>query len=216
MNPFRRKLLLGLAALTTLLAGGCLPLPYVNTTQVPDMAPHVPENILTSAEEVLVLLQKTLNVRQDDGHGYIATRVIAARLVPGRELAALSKTLALHSISGTTFYIVTLSAAGGVNETKSTEELERLCVVGPDGREMALQPGLATWTAGARAPLDASRLARFSAALRPGAPESFDAAAPCGIDGKVDWPRELRNRVAEFISRLPNMGSDSAPFSPAR
>jgi hypothetical protein len=211
MNPFRRKLLLVLAAFTTLLAGGCLPLPYLNTTQIPDIAPHLPEDIRTSAEEVLVLLQKTLNVRQNNGHGYTTTRVVAARFVVGRELAALSKTLALHSISGTTYYIVTPSAAGGVNETKSTEELERLCIVSPDGREMALDPGLSTWTAGARAPLEASSRARFSSALRLEAPESLDAVAPCGIDGPVGWPRELRNRVAEFISRLPNAGADDVP-----
>jgi hypothetical protein len=181
------------------------------------MAPHVPEDIRTSAEEVLVLLQKTLNVRRDDGHGYISTRVVAARFLPGRELAALSKTLALHSISGTTYYIVMpFAAAGGVNETKSTEELERLCIVSPDGREMALDPGLSTWTAGTRARLDAGMRARFSAALGLDAPESFDAVAPCGIDGKVDWPRELRNRVAEFISQLPNPRADDARRPPGR
>jgi len=202
--------LVALVAALSVPLGGCLPLPYLNTTHVPDLAPHLPENFLISSEEVLVLLQKTLNVRRPDGHGYIATRVVAARFIPGRELAALSRTLALHSISGTTYYIVTPAAAGGVNETKSTEELERLCIVSRDGREMALDPGLSTWTAGARAPLEASRRARFSAALRLEAPVSFDAVAPCGIDGKVDWPRELRNRVAEFISQLPEPGAGSA------
>jgi hypothetical protein len=197
--------LLGVAFTAAL--GGCVPLPYSGSEPVEDFSSRLPADLLERSDDALVLIQTAtksegLVEELSEPPDERTKRAVTARFFKAYELRTLHQRLSRKSGSG----VVLLSAPPYPAElpfTASTRLLSRVCVLAPDGREIAIDFDGAKQTDGVRL-LDAGRRAAIVSAL-----QTADAMAlekvegPCGVAGETRWDAHLRARVAAYIAAVP-------------
>jgi hypothetical protein len=170
---------------------------------IPDIVPHLPEDLRNSdVEEVMLIMQ----VEKWRGKGRIVSRTIPAPLfVKVKDLRSLGKTLKAQSRS-TMFFVglnpYTFFYAGPGDE--ETERLVNLCVIVSDGRTIALSPSGSKWNVRSHAQLSTVRRDHVMTALRMNEGSSFqNVDGPCGVYGDMDWTKDERAQVMRFLERLP-------------
>ena len=191
-----------LAVTCCALTSGCVPVPVVRWTSLPNVESKLPADLRGSNDEVLVVKQSSTSSRSGV-LGAIEFKqspsMVTADFMQGSELAAFSKTLNLTSTTGVglvvPFPLLPTAVAGVVN----TDQLEKLCVTTRDGRLIVL--------AGGGIPLgslDTGRRDAIVAALSAGGTTPFVGVdGPCGVSGTAEWPVELRSRIIDFLVRIP-------------
>lgn len=198
-----------LASVFVLLSGCVLPIPLYKSEATPNVVPHIPADLQSSENEFLVL------AHYGEAAFSIGTHWIdKPAFVKGDALASVQGKFKKFS-SSQVVALVGLpagyeAAIFGVPVTrKRTQLLQTLCVIAPDGRSITLtSPGANDWTSSRVAPLTAQRRNAIIAALRDGSEKPFEKIdGPCGVYGALHWPREERDRVLDFLARLPSLES---------
>lgn len=208
MQTARGNVLVAAIMVFTTALTGCIPLPSRESSPAPELTPHIPADVLSSADEVLVLTQVSTTKRQGSAFGYSpweTVSAVAAGFHKGRELPTLNKDIAtLHSEDWNVLWAIPY-AGGGVKRVQgSSRSLVMLCILTLDGREIRLQPDRSAWNAAPVLRVHASRRDTVVSALRAGSMEPFGRTEGlCGVVGQVEWPAETRSRAIEFLSRLP-------------
>jgi hypothetical protein len=136
---------------------------------------------------------------------------IEARFKKGDELQSLNSELAMVTESGAK--AASFLPAGGVGSFSTRKTLDRMCLVTSDGTQLTLVPGGGKWDIASAVPLTSAQRDATVAKMRMDGDQSFESNdGPCRMSGKISWNRELRNRVAEFISQLPiTRANDGSP-----
>ncbi len=211
-----------MAAILGTLLSGCvaLPIPISGSKPLPDIAPYLPEDLRSSNDEVLVMVQS----RESSGHSWgdmstsakfdsedIVTSIVTPPIfMRGRDLPSLQQVLKSESMRGifilpTIFPLVMLGippVGMGVRGTGDT--LQRLCIITPDGRNITVFPNDNEKPAPYQLTIFKNRRDAMVAALREDTKTPFEQVkGPCGISGKADWPRETRTRTIDFLARIP-------------
>ena len=171
---------------------------------LPDVTPSLPADLRTGSDEVLVLIQQSRFTYSGVGYGGragdVAATSVAARFMKGSELPSLSQTVTLDSGSGVVFFIPLMVTGLPLGGASTYERLEVLCAIAQDGRVIVLYPNAAPQQQFlTRARKDAIVVELHARGSDPFA--SVDG--PCGVHGTVEWPTELRERVTDFLVRLP-------------
>jgi hypothetical protein len=181
---------------------GCVPIPVVKWTSLPNVESKLPADLRASGDDVLVVKQMSssstsgvpgaIEVKQSPS-------IVTADFMKGSELLSFTKTLKLSSTSGLGLVVPIPLAPISVAGVVSSDQLDKLCVVTRDGRLIALAG------VGRELPLlDARRRDAIVAALRAGGNSPFAGVdGPCGVSGAVEWPVELRSRTIDFLARIP-------------
>lgn len=206
------------AILGALLSGCVVAYPVLKSQPTPEVVPGLPEDLLSSNDEVLVLVQSETSKRSsglDSKHPYSASAtqirdvINAPAFMRGKDLISLNETLKLESSSGFGLVWVAPGALGaGVWTTR--ENLEKLCVVVKDGRIITFLPEslpdgkerFATY----RETLYVKRRDAIISALRDDTKNPFERVdGPCNISGKVDWSKKTRSRTIDFFASIPGI-----------
>ena len=169
-----------------------------------DVTPDVPVDLLTTSDEVLVLIQDSRytysGVGAGDKAGGVATNSVAARFMKGNELPSLSQTVTLSSGGGVVFFIPLMVTAIPLGGVSTFERLEILCLVAQDGRVVMLYPNAQR----RQQSLTAARIEAIVSVLSMTPDASFTGTeAPCGVVGTLGWSDQLRSKVSDFIVHLP-------------
>jgi hypothetical protein len=202
------------AVATGVLLSACIPfraysngasdsgLSAIKSVPLSDITPYVPDDLRTSGEDVLVLIQMSRYTYSEVGITGSGTQAnsVGARFMKGNELSSLSQTVTVGSGSGVMFFIplmVTGIPLGGVS---TFERLEVLCLVAQDGRVVMLYP----YASPPQEVLTPAKKEAIVSAIQVSADTQFeDTVGPCGVIGKLDWSEQLRSKVSDFIVRLP-------------
>ena len=210
MQATRSKAVTLALAVLAISLPGCIPLPTWDSIPAPELAPHLPADIQSSDDEVLVLTQHSTLKRQGSAFGYSPwerASTVGVRFQKGRTLQNLNKDVPFYSSEGADIVWGIPYGGGGVKPVMlSSETLGTLCILTLDGREIRLQPERAAWTIGPIMRMHANRRDAVVSALRTASADPFARIdGPCGVAGKVEWPTETRTRTIEFLSRLPRI-----------
>ncbi len=139
--PYGRIASAVMSVASALLSAGCvMPVPIIHSTSLPNIESKLPDDLRGMSAEVLVVKQmaSTRVGDLDDKKGKSSPSSVTIEFMKGRELLAYSRTLSLSSTAGIGL-LVAVGVAGGTATLSGVEyRLERLCVVTPDGRLIAL------------------------------------------------------------------------------
>jgi len=187
-----------LGAVLSAALSGCLPLPYPDiVSKAPDITAKLPSDLLASPDETLVLAQ----VGKDHG-------AIGARFMKGSELRSLDDWLMAELHRGTGVVVISLvpMVPYVINASPDTyESVREVCILAPDGRVIAIDVASES---SKTLKLYRNRRDAIASALRGGGKTPFETVdAPCSLSGETDWPSELRERAAEYISSMPAIES---------
>lgn len=197
----------------------CAPIPISTTTPALGIERYVPEDLLRSRQDLLVLTQFSKTPTSDGvfGSGEPAAQGAAieldAEFVKGSELLAWNRTLAESRRTGIAVWagVPIPMGFGPVGESSSIQRLTRICLVAHDAREVMITTGMFDYTSrsGLLAP---GRRDAAVASLRADGNFPFDHIdGPCGMRGNVEWSMDLRSRVAAFLSGLPSADGRDPP-----
>lgn len=198
------------------LTSGCA-IPIVKSTPLPNVELQLPADLRASGNEVLVVKQMSRSswsqvlLASDEKH---SSRIVTADFVKGNELASVSKKLKVDSDVALLVAVPIPVAPIGLSGVGSSERLENVCVITPDGQMIKLSLGAFSF---APALLDAGRRDAIVTALRAGGNNPFVGVdGPCGVWGTVEWSAELRLRIIEFLDRIPPVaaGTDVNDLGP--
>lgn len=201
-----------MAAILGVLLSGCIPYPILKSSQAaPDVVPGLPEDLLSSNGEVLVLVQSERSKehsaskdfeRRSTSSGPISNIVNAPAFMRGKELISLSQRLSSESVRG--FGIFWFYYVFATVDSTTKETLQRLCVVAKDGRSFTFLPAEKERFATYRGTLTAIRRDAIVSALREDTNTPFGLVdGPCGIYGEVNWPKETRSRTIDYLTGIP-------------
>jgi hypothetical protein len=201
--------------------GGCLP--YVGShdrsTPLPDLTPHLSEDFRASGGELLVLAQTSRQSMTDfSGKGGIQTHssvlqaISTPSFVKGTDLYTLSKTLKLSSDSGGGAGIfMGIPTLALYLESSTREQLDRLCILSPDGRSVRLSAAIKELSAEPAEFVYSNRRDAMVAALRGNDKLPFRAVdGPCGLFGQIEWSAADRARVIDYLQRMPQRAPTDA------
>jgi hypothetical protein len=204
---------------------GCVPLASIfESKPIPDITSFVPQDLLTSPGQILVLTQSSsvslsgalFEDRTPIGRERQVPRVtLEALFKKGNELQSLNSELTLVSESGA--HVASFVPVGGGGSFSTKKTLDRLCLVTFDGRQLNLVPGDGKWDTASAAPLTSAQRDAAVAKLRMDGDQSFESIdGLCRMSGKIEWSRELRNSVTEFLSPLPIIRTGDGRSIPIR
>jgi hypothetical protein len=212
MSSTRKRRLVVRAASAICLGGllpGCIPIPYISSESAPGVAQYVPAELRSSDHELLILVKAT----KGESDKASQTIVDAPTFVTGRNLASvtegwsqrLEKQLGVLVCGGYTcgaFHLTSLSV----------QTLTTLCVIAPDGRTVELSTPLKRgWARHRNDTLSVPRRDAIVAALRREGRAPFETVdGPCGVFGDVDWDKDARKRVTDFLARLADREQDES------
>ena len=147
--------------------GACIvvPVPFNDVKKAPDLAPHVPPDLLTGTDDVLVLTQRAVRQRENlILKNYTTQAVVAAKVVKRSELATLEQAFSTES-GANIFWFVGYGGAGIDRHLNASDKLDLLCILTAGGGQFPFRPLRADWTGGLRSNLYGARRDAIVAAL---------------------------------------------------
>lgn len=208
--PLLHIVLLATRVLSTLalisLLSGCA-IPY-SVSDSPS-ALSIPEDLRSSKDEVVVLVQSGHSRVREFGPGDslkisdLHDVVDIPIFMPSDALSSLNKTLKLESENGVIFIFAGQGGGGAALRLGSKKELHRVCILTQNGRFITAFPNDDEKAAPYETLLALNRRDAIISALQEDTDAPFTKIdGPCGISGQVNWPKETRTRIINFLSRM--------------
>ena len=185
--------------------GACIvvPVPFNDVKKAPELSPHVPPDLLTGTDDVLVLTQRTVSQRENlILKNYTTQAVVAAKVVKRSELANLEQAFSTES-GANIFFFIAYGGAGIDRHLNASDKLDLLCILTAGGDQFPFRPLRADWTGGLRNNLYGARRDAIVAALRDPSRHPFEQVdGPCGMAGKLEVAAEARRLTIDFMGQL--------------